>query len=84
MERPGDDFEETHNVRVASKDTLFGGVVSRLQVMRCRTFSTYCWAIQYSCFLFLSDAYLVLTNENWSYFSCDFPLSGQMHLVSSR
>ncbi|CAM9805317.1 unnamed protein product, partial [Laminaria digitata] len=32
MEKPQDDFEETHNVRVASKDTLFGGVVSRLQV----------------------------------------------------
>lgn len=32
MEKPGDDFEQTHNVRVASKDTLFGGVVSRLQV----------------------------------------------------
>lgn len=32
MEKPEDDFEETHNVRVASKDTLFGGVVSRLQV----------------------------------------------------
>lgn len=33
MERPGDDFEQTHNVRVAAKDTLFGGVVSRLQVL---------------------------------------------------
>ncbi|CAN0176901.1 unnamed protein product [Ectocarpus sp. 6 AP-2014] len=34
MEKPGDDFEQTHNVRVASKDTLFGGVVSRLQVAK--------------------------------------------------
>ncbi|CAM9711560.1 unnamed protein product [Scytosiphon promiscuus] len=34
MERPGDDFEQTHNVRVAPKDTLFGGVVSRLQVAK--------------------------------------------------
>lgn len=32
MEKPGDDFENTHNVRVSSKDTLFGGIVSRLQV----------------------------------------------------
>lgn len=32
MEKPGDDFEDTHNVRVQSKDTLFGGLVSRLQV----------------------------------------------------
>lgn len=32
MEKPGDDFEQTHNARVSSKDTLFGGVVSRLQV----------------------------------------------------
>ncbi|CAM9989239.1 unnamed protein product [Ectocarpus fasciculatus] len=34
MEKPGDDFEQTHNVRVAAKDTLFGGVVSRLQVAK--------------------------------------------------
>ncbi|CAM9759727.1 unnamed protein product [Pylaiella littoralis] len=34
MEKPGDDFENTHNVRVAPKDTLFGGVVSRLQVAK--------------------------------------------------
>lgn len=34
MERPGDDFELTHNARVSPKDTLFGGVVSRLQVKR--------------------------------------------------
>lgn len=32
MERPGDDFKETHNVTVAPRDTLFGGQVSRLQV----------------------------------------------------
>ncbi|CAN0228386.1 unnamed protein product, partial [Ectocarpus sp. 12 AP-2014] len=37
MEKPGDDFEQTHNVRVASKDTLFGGVVSRLQVAKLAT-----------------------------------------------
>eukprot|EP00904_Undaria_pinnatifida_P007499 jgi/Undpi1/387/HiC_scaffold_1.g00383.m1 len=34
MEKPEDDFEQTHNVRIASKDTLFGGVVSRLQVAK--------------------------------------------------
>ncbi|CAM9408265.1 unnamed protein product [Ascophyllum nodosum] len=34
MERPGDDFEQTHNARIAPKDTLFGGVVSRLQVAK--------------------------------------------------
>ena len=36
MEKPEDDFEQTHNVRIASKDTLFGGVVSRLQVRAIR------------------------------------------------
>jgi hypothetical protein len=32
MERPGDDFKATHNVTVAPRDTLFGGLISRLQV----------------------------------------------------
>lgn len=32
LERPKDDFKETHNVKLASRDTLFGGQVSRLQV----------------------------------------------------
>eukprot|EP01025_Chloroclados_australasicus_P006166 TRINITY_DN1200_c0_g1_i2.p1 TRINITY_DN1200_c0_g1~~TRINITY_DN1200_c0_g1_i2.p1 ORF type:complete len:476 (-),score=56.17 TRINITY_DN1200_c0_g1_i2:245-1672(-) len=32
MERPTDKFKETHNVRLAPKDTLFGGLVSRLQI----------------------------------------------------
>ena len=32
MERPRDDFKRTHNVQLATRDTLFGGQVSRLQV----------------------------------------------------
>ncbi|GAB4814594.1 hypothetical protein N2152v2_001640 [Parachlorella kessleri] len=32
MERPRDDFKVTHNVRLAPRDQLFGGQVSRLQV----------------------------------------------------
>ena len=32
MERPGDDFKESHNVTFQPRDTLFGGQVSRLQV----------------------------------------------------
>lgn len=32
MERPQDDYKETHNVRLAPRDSLFGGQVSRLQV----------------------------------------------------
>jgi hypothetical protein len=32
MERPGDDWKDTHNVRLAPRDKLFGGQVSRLQV----------------------------------------------------
>lgn len=32
MERPGDDYKESHNVRLAPRDSLFGGQVSRLQV----------------------------------------------------
>ena len=32
MERPGDDFGETHNVVLQPRDQLFGGQVSRLQV----------------------------------------------------
>ena len=32
MERPGDDYKQTHNVRLATRDTWFGGQVSRLQV----------------------------------------------------
>ncbi|CAM9537285.1 unnamed protein product [Phaeothamnion confervicola] len=34
MERPSDDYEETHNVRLASADSLFGGQVSRLQIAK--------------------------------------------------
>ena len=32
MERPGDDYKETHNVTFQPRDSLFGGQVSRLQV----------------------------------------------------
>jgi hypothetical protein len=32
MERPRDDFKESNNVRLATRDKLFGGQVSRLQV----------------------------------------------------
>lgn len=32
MERPTDDHGRTHNVRLATRDQLFGGTVSRLQV----------------------------------------------------
>ncbi|CAM9643429.1 unnamed protein product [Choristocarpus tenellus] len=32
MERPTDEFEKTHNARVGSANTIFGGLVSRLQV----------------------------------------------------
>lgn len=32
MERPQDDYKETHNVRLSTRDTLFGGQVSRLQI----------------------------------------------------
>lgn len=32
MERPGDDYKKTHNVRLATADSLFGGQVSRLQM----------------------------------------------------
>ena len=32
MERPRDDHKLTHNVRLATRDRLFGGTVSRLQV----------------------------------------------------
>ena len=32
MERPTDEYKLTHNVRLAPRDTLFGGQVSRLQV----------------------------------------------------
>eukprot|EP00898_Chlorokybus_atmophyticus_P002104 jgi/Chlat1/2895/Chrsp2S04629 len=32
MERPADDYKLTHNLRLEGKDTLFGGLVSRLQV----------------------------------------------------
>ena len=31
MERPRDDHKLTHNVRLATRDKLFGGTVSRLQ-----------------------------------------------------
>jgi hypothetical protein len=34
MERPRDDHKLTHNVRLATRDKLFGGTVSRLQVSR--------------------------------------------------
>lgn len=32
MERPTDEYKLTHNVRLAPRDTLFGGQVSRLQI----------------------------------------------------
>lgn len=32
MERPRDDHKLTHNMRLATRDKLFGGTVSRLQV----------------------------------------------------
>lgn len=32
MEKPTDDFKLTNNVRLSTKDTLFGGQVSRYQV----------------------------------------------------
>lgn len=32
MERPTDDYKLTNNVRLSTRDTLFGGQVSRLQV----------------------------------------------------
>lgn len=32
MERPRDDHKLTHNVKLATRDKLFGGTVSRLQV----------------------------------------------------
>lgn len=32
MEKPTDDYKLTHNVRLSTRDTLFGGLVSRLQV----------------------------------------------------
>ena len=32
MERPQDDYKETHNLRLAPRDSTFGGQVSRLQV----------------------------------------------------
>lgn len=32
MERPQDDFKDTHNITLAARDSLFGGQISRLQV----------------------------------------------------
>lgn len=32
MERPTDAFKETHNITLSTEDTLFGGLVSNLQV----------------------------------------------------
>ena len=32
MERPGDDYKRTNNMRLEPRDKLFGGQVSRLQV----------------------------------------------------
>lgn len=32
MERPTDTFKETHNITLSQEDTLFGGLVSNLQV----------------------------------------------------
>ncbi|KAK1261232.1 hypothetical protein QJS04_geneDACA023837 [Acorus gramineus] len=32
MERPTDAFKDTHNMVLANEDTLFGGLVSNLQV----------------------------------------------------
>ena len=33
MERPTDTFKETHNLTLSTEDTLFGGLVSNLQVL---------------------------------------------------
>jgi hypothetical protein len=38
MERPTDTFKETHNLRLAPRDTWFGGQVSNLQVSSSATF----------------------------------------------
>lgn len=35
MEAPRDDHKLTHNTRLATRDKLFGGTVSRLQVRCC-------------------------------------------------
>lgn len=35
MERPTDAFKETHNITLSVEDTLFGGLVSNLQVFSC-------------------------------------------------
>jgi hypothetical protein len=32
MERPTDAYKETHNITLSEEDTLFGGLVSNLQV----------------------------------------------------
>ena len=34
MERPTDSYKETHNVRLSKADTLFGGQVSLLHILR--------------------------------------------------
>ncbi|XP_027159921.1 protein TIC 62, chloroplastic-like [Coffea eugenioides] len=38
MERPTDAFKETHNITVSQEDTLFGGLVSNLQVAELMAF----------------------------------------------
>ncbi|KAG9440888.1 hypothetical protein H6P81_021053 [Aristolochia fimbriata] len=38
MERPTDSFKETHNLVLSNEDTLFGGLVSNLQVAELMTF----------------------------------------------
>lgn len=39
MERPTDAFKETHNITLSQEDTLFGGLVSNLQVSHMEVFS---------------------------------------------
>ncbi|GFQ03822.1 protein tic 62 chloroplastic [Phtheirospermum japonicum] len=38
MERPTDSFKETHNITLSEEDTLFGGLVSNLQVAELMAF----------------------------------------------
>ncbi|KAF5198432.1 Tic 62 protein [Thalictrum thalictroides] len=40
MERPTDSYKETHNVSLSKEDTLFGGLVSNLQVAELMAFMT--------------------------------------------
>lgn len=49
MERPTDSFKETHNITLSEEDTLFGGLVSNLQVptklyLQLKFLQVYSWA----------------------------------------